>query len=124
VSNPITQANASFQMRESADPRDHMIAGLRERIGSLETKLQDFGSALIRDGKSPFHPREAIMADDRIMRTITNLVDRSVPDMLENDMKRIIDENKDFISEVMISPDKISLELVTGRHIEVALPRK
>jgi hypothetical protein len=119
VSNPITQANASFQMRESADPRDHVIAGLRERIGSLETKLQDFGSARIRDGKSPFDPREAIMAEDRIIRTITNLVDRSVPDMLDNDMKRIIDENKSFISGVLISPNKISLELVTGRRIEV-----
>jgi hypothetical protein len=41
VSNPITQANASFQMRESADPRDRVIAELQERIGALELRLQD-----------------------------------------------------------------------------------
>jgi hypothetical protein len=32
VSNPITQANASFKMRQSADPRDRLIYELQERI--------------------------------------------------------------------------------------------
>jgi hypothetical protein len=41
VSNPITQANASFKMRESADPRDRVIAELRERITSLEMRSQE-----------------------------------------------------------------------------------
>jgi hypothetical protein len=36
VSNPITQANASFQMRESSDPRDQLIAQLSERLAALE----------------------------------------------------------------------------------------
>jgi hypothetical protein len=38
VSNPITQARASFEMRESADPRDRVIADLQERISRLETR--------------------------------------------------------------------------------------
>jgi hypothetical protein len=40
VSNPITQANASFKMRESADPRDQLIAGLQTRMQSLESELR------------------------------------------------------------------------------------
>jgi hypothetical protein len=38
VSNPITQANASFKMRESADPRERIIAELQERVSSLELR--------------------------------------------------------------------------------------
>ena len=40
VSNPITQANASFKMRESADPRDQLISGLQARMQSLELQLR------------------------------------------------------------------------------------
>jgi len=36
VSNPITQANASFAMRDSADPRDQVIAEMLERLGRVE----------------------------------------------------------------------------------------
>src|SRR5580704_4550158 len=39
VSNPITQANASFKMRQSEDPRDQVVAELRERLNSLENKI-------------------------------------------------------------------------------------
>jgi hypothetical protein len=39
VSNPITQANASFKMRQSEDPRDQVVAELRERINSIENKF-------------------------------------------------------------------------------------
>jgi hypothetical protein len=38
VSNPITQANASFMMRESADPRDRVISELQERVQALEKR--------------------------------------------------------------------------------------
>jgi hypothetical protein len=39
VSNPITQANASFKMRESADPRDRVFVDLQERVRRLEAKI-------------------------------------------------------------------------------------
>jgi hypothetical protein len=45
VSNPITQAKASFEMRESADPRDRVIADLQERISRLETRGQNLMAA-------------------------------------------------------------------------------
>jgi hypothetical protein len=38
VSNPITQANASFKMRQSADPRDRIISELQERLAGLEMR--------------------------------------------------------------------------------------
>jgi hypothetical protein len=37
VSNPITQANASFKMRQSEDPRDQVIAQMNERLAALES---------------------------------------------------------------------------------------
>jgi hypothetical protein len=40
VTNPITQANASFAMRESADPRDQVIAHVQERLESVESALR------------------------------------------------------------------------------------
>jgi len=40
VSNPITQANASFKMRESADPSERIIAQLQERIAGIEASVK------------------------------------------------------------------------------------
>ncbi|MCA1452196.1 hypothetical protein I6F35_03065 [Bradyrhizobium sp. BRP22] len=39
VSNPITQANASFKMRQSEDPRERLLAELQERLVSIESAL-------------------------------------------------------------------------------------
>jgi hypothetical protein len=38
VSNPITQANASFKLRQSADPRDRVISDLQERLTIVEKR--------------------------------------------------------------------------------------
>lgn len=40
VSNPITQANASFRMRQSADPSERVIAELQERLDAVESSLR------------------------------------------------------------------------------------
>jgi hypothetical protein len=45
VSNPITQANASFKMRESADPLDRVIAQMQERLSTLEAKAPSVDNA-------------------------------------------------------------------------------
>jgi hypothetical protein len=39
VSNPIAQANASFRMRQSEDPRERVLADMQERMFSLESML-------------------------------------------------------------------------------------
>lgn len=39
VSNPITQANASFAMRQSEDPRDRAVAEMQDRINALESAI-------------------------------------------------------------------------------------
>jgi hypothetical protein len=41
VSNPITQANASFRMRESADSRDQVVVQLRDRLNQIESILSN-----------------------------------------------------------------------------------
>jgi hypothetical protein len=41
VSNPITQANASFKMRQSEDPRDRALAAIQERLDAIERRRPD-----------------------------------------------------------------------------------
>jgi hypothetical protein len=50
VSNPITQANASFQMRQSADPRDRIISELQERLKTIEMHEAERLGAFARIG--------------------------------------------------------------------------
>jgi hypothetical protein len=54
VSNPITQANASFQMRDSADPRDQLIADMQSRLQELRPLLT--ARELLNDLASPNLP--------------------------------------------------------------------
>jgi ribosomal protein L7/L12 len=39
VSNPITQANASFKMRQSEDPQDRVLAEMQERMAVIENSI-------------------------------------------------------------------------------------
>lgn len=56
VSNPITQANASFKMRESDDPRDRVLGEVQERLGVLESITSGIRR---RDGPVRRYPRAA-----------------------------------------------------------------
>jgi hypothetical protein len=58
VSNPITQANASFKMRKSADPRDRVIAELQERVSALE--MRSSALAHNRAGDDDFAPPRSL----------------------------------------------------------------
>jgi hypothetical protein len=60
VSNPITQANASFKMRQSEDPRDQVVAELRERINSLEVRLSKNPDNLRVSQKNAEEERERV----------------------------------------------------------------
>lgn len=51
ISNPITQANASFKMRESEDPRDRVIAELQERVRALEIRSPAFAQTGSEDNR-------------------------------------------------------------------------
>jgi hypothetical protein len=41
VSNPVTQANGSARLQESADPKDFLVAQMQERLATLEMKTQN-----------------------------------------------------------------------------------
>jgi hypothetical protein len=45
VSNPITQANASFKMRQSEDPRDRVLAEMQERMAVIESRFSTTAKA-------------------------------------------------------------------------------
>jgi hypothetical protein len=43
VSNPITQANASFKMRQSEDPRDRVIANMVDEMETIKAQIANMG---------------------------------------------------------------------------------
>lgn len=61
VSNPITQANASFKMKQSDDPRDRLMVSMQERIESLEGALSRLRPADIDDDYERDHPSLVIL---------------------------------------------------------------
>jgi hypothetical protein len=78
VSNPITQANASFRMRESADPKEKVLAEMLKRLERLEkpsVELIDTGSAdtilkVRRDPRSGGAIAEVLKLDDWLRATL------------------------------------------------------
>jgi hypothetical protein len=67
VSNPITQANASFRMRRSEDPRERVLADMQERMIFLESSLTRF---------TPPSPEELIVSErQEVIRQVKNEVD-------------------------------------------------
>lgn len=67
VSNPITQANASFKMRRSEDPRERVLADVQERMFSLENSLTRIVAP---------YPEEFIVSErQEAIRQIKNEVD-------------------------------------------------
>lgn len=70
VSNPITQANASFKMRESADPLGQSILQLQERLVGIETRLtgsQEIGNKFVTTNRKHIsEPDDDILFVDTI----------------------------------------------------------
>jgi hypothetical protein len=69
VSNPITQANASFKMRQSEDPRDRALAAIQERLESIENR-----HSRTNDAEMSPKDREAIDRLESLMSIARNLV--------------------------------------------------
>jgi hypothetical protein len=94
VSNPITQANASFKMRKSADPRDRVIAELQERVSALE--MRSSALAQNRAGDDDFalpRPLDDVMGfiqaglkaghtPHNVAQTVTHMVSSSDPETI------------------------------------------
>jgi hypothetical protein len=79
VSNPITQANASFKMRQSADPRDRIISELQERIATVEKdKFAEFNAI----ETSIRNLTKQLTAEDRTSRLYTVSFDPGRPPSL------------------------------------------
>lgn len=47
VSNPITQANASFKMRESADPRDNLLIDIQDQLAKIQKQNTFVGNTIL-----------------------------------------------------------------------------
>jgi hypothetical protein len=53
VSNPITQANTSFKMRHSEDPRDQMFGQILERLAAIESRFLGTTAKARTEGLTP-----------------------------------------------------------------------
>jgi hypothetical protein len=88
VSNPITQANASFKMRQSEDPRDRVIAEMQERMFALENAIPkaqrvtvDYGSQVTdREGAGALPAKLQAIKE---FRAVTGLGLKEARDFLE-----------------------------------------
>jgi hypothetical protein len=78
VSNPITQANASFKMRESADPTERVIADLQIRLERLEDDRAERLEAI--DRWSPSVP-EVLSFGDMSLGELLHHLPRSATDV-------------------------------------------
>jgi hypothetical protein len=69
VTNPITQANASFKMRESDDPRDRVLGEIQERLGALEAR-SSANVLRLADGSYIRRSFSALTAEDELVKAI------------------------------------------------------
>lgn len=93
VSNPITQANASFQFRQSADTTEQMLAEAFDEIRQIKRRL-DIG---IRINESYLSP------------TDTGLVDARMPGISRNallDLNRVAEANRRLLREGTVPIDQ------------------
>jgi hypothetical protein len=108
VSNPITQANASFQMRGSADPLDRVIADLQQRLGSLEIRSQDLRPARVRDFQQRYRD---FWAAYEVVKPVVETCIRN--NMSESQISSAVREHLDIKSDVIVrdNGDKLSVEI-------------
>jgi hypothetical protein len=116
VSNPITQANASFRMRESADPRDRVIAELQERVRALEIR----SPAFVQTGSEDVYPAPRFLGE--ISGLIQARLERGdPPQRVAETLTRIIRQQGDISLGLEVvshpDPDKVQFDLKRGGGI-------
>lgn len=93
VSNPITQARATLQIRESSDPRDKVIAELQERLGDLESR--------VRRSALPSRPIPTAVVNEPKPTIIEDALGESLdnPEQFETLYELVYDANKATAAE-------------------------
>jgi hypothetical protein len=121
VSNPITQANASFKMRQSDDPRDRLLAELQERLASIE--------ASVAKEKTGRPPKNAGRTREDIAEKIReSLVDRLLTSAHEKKLERISKEKirnmleEEALTRLTDPEDRPTIEY-DGDHLTVSFPK-
>lgn len=84
VSNPITQSNASFRMRDSADPKEKVLAEVLERLERLEKRSDgrfagSVGAALAGSDDLKLFPKgsDAFVDADTLERIVKEAISAS-----------------------------------------------
>lgn len=103
VSNPITQANASFKMRQSEDPRDRVLAEMQERMAAFESSIIEPREKRSRFSRQ-YYPSPAQL--ERIQETAADLLQQKIPTKEING--RLTDIARD---EMNLDVDTVAIDL-------------
>ncbi len=79
VSNPITQSNASFAMRNSEDPKDQIVADLVDKVSRMSARLADMGRQIeqarqpTRSALADYMPHTGVSLISAVPASLANL---------------------------------------------------
>lgn len=112
VSNPITQANASFAMKSSEDPKEQLIASLIERISILEQDVPSKSSSRALINSLPFALYAQLHAHSRLIAAMY----RSKEDISK--IANALEGYSERIGEKLISvdADETGMHYVLGNY--------
>jgi hypothetical protein len=113
VSNPITQANASFALMKSDDPRDVTIANLMTRVEALEHRsIREYSETRMRS-----EPTNILTPDRRLklLRFAQGSIDRGrpMPDILASIASYLADRGMD-VANLVQSESNIVVSFMNG----------
>jgi hypothetical protein len=116
VSNPITQANASFQMRESADPRDRLIAVVGERIGSLETRVEQLRQTGLGDDQARSSAEDVLIEQFIRMKFEEHAKNQTSPANIVEELRK---QYPRIIKGMLQDETNMSIQLRSGYIIRI-----
>jgi hypothetical protein len=108
VSNPITHANASFEMRKSDDPRDRAVADIHERLSEMGITNQHV--------RGPSRDSSKLNVLINQFRGIVNVLRRSGSSIqqIKDELRRVGTEMGFDLTKIEITDNEVSFETSTG----------
>jgi hypothetical protein len=106
----LTQANASFKMRQSEDPRDRLFAELQDRLASIESKITKPRRNLVSDAKE-----KDLLRDHTFDRMIAIVQEKRSGGASDSDIIGVLANNLTSFDEV---PDSITFDKYRALVVE------
>jgi hypothetical protein len=124
VSNPITQANASFKMRQSEDPRDRALVSLQERLETLENSTSRL-RPVVEEDHSYGHDHPSLVVLNRLAERVKKLRGAGLTNkQIETEIRTLGDSVGVRIAEFNLRNNSLRLESEDGCGLSMmAIPK-